>query len=194
MQSVRGFRIGFKTVTTAGQAKFHMRHRIILDRALWLDVTSFWHLAGGWVGAAALSAGIGVYLAAIAAIDLKTLRIPDYLSLPLVAAGLAMAAAGPRDILANHLIGAGAGFLLLAVFGEIFYRLRGREGLGLGDAKLFAAAGAWLGWQSLPYVMVLASIGGLCWALIQARGQIAFGPWIALGFWLCLQVQLFWPT
>lgn len=153
-----------------------------------------WLSSGGWLGAAALSAGIGGYLLAIAVIDLKTLRIPDSLSLPLVAAGLALAATGPKEILADHLIGAGLGFLLLAGFGEIFFRLRDREGLGLGDAKLFAAAGAWLGWQTLPVVLFLASCGGLCWALACSRSrEIAFGPWIALGFWLCLQRKLFWP-
>lgn len=158
-------------------------------------MTLDWLTAGGWLGAAALSAGIGVYLLAIAIIDLKTLRIPDYLSLPLVAAGLVMAATGPSELFADHLIGAGSGFLLLAGLGEIFFRLRDREGLGLGDAKLYAAAGAWLGWQGLPNVMLLASIGGLCWALAHTRSkQIAFGPWIALGFWLCLQPRLFWPA
>ncbi len=158
-------------------------------------MTEFWLHAGGGFGAVALSAGIGLYLYAIARIDLKTLRIPDYLSLPLVAAGLGVAATGSKETLSSHLIGAGAGFLLLAVFGEVFFRLRNREGLGLGDAKLFAAAGAWLGWQSLPYVMLLASVGGLCWALThRSSSQIAFGPWIALGFWLCLQHALFWPV
>ena len=154
-----------------------------------------WLTAIGWWGAAALSASVGFYLLAIAVIDLKTLRIPDYLSLPLVAAGLALTATGPKEILADHLIGAGCGFLLVAGLGEVFFRLRNHEGLGLGDAKLFAAAGAWLGWQSLPVVMLVAAVGGLCWALTHARAtQIAFGPWIALGFWLCLQPMLFWPT
>ncbi len=151
-----------------------------------------WLHAGGWIGGAALSACVGAYLAVIAVIDLKTLRIPDGLSLPLVAAGLLFAATGPRAGLADGLIGAGAGFLVLALFGEIFFRLRQIEGLGLGDAKLFAAAGAWLGWQSLPAVLLLASTGGLLWALTRPRTQpIAFGPWIALGFWMCLQQKLF---
>ena len=155
-------------------------------------MTLDWLHAYGWFGAAALSSGIGIYLLTIAVIDMKTLRIPDYLSLPLVAVGLTLAATGSKEILADALIGAGSGFLLLAVFGEIFFRLRNYEGLGLGDAKLYAAAGAWLGWQGLPNVLLVASVGGLCWAMTRSRTkQIAFGPWIALGFWLCLQPKLF---
>ena len=58
------------------------------------------------------------------------------------------------------------------------------EGLGLGDAKLFAASGTWLGLPLLPYVLLIAALGGLAWALIaRAQGRLAFGPWIALGFW-----------
>lgn len=147
------------------------------------------------IKALALSALVGVWLLTIAVIDLKTLRIPDLLSLPLIALGLAVAAFGPADVFAGKLIGAGVGYLVLAGLGAAYFRLRGQDGLGLGDAKLFAAAGAWLGWQSLPVVLALASVGGLCWALTHPqRDQIAFGPWIALAFWVCLQVQMFGPV
>ena len=67
------------------------------------------------------------------------------------------------------------------------------EGLGLGDAKLFAASGAWLGWQGLPPVLLIAALGGLGQAMLRAAPQrhrpLAFGPWIAVGFfslWLWL--------
>lgn len=144
--------------------------------------------------AVALSGGLGVWLAVIAVIDARTLRIPDGLSLPLIGAGLVAAAFWPASELADRLIGAGAGFLILGAVGEVYFRLRQREGLGLGDAKLFAGAGAWLGWQMLPWVLVVASVAALCRALIhRSRPEIAFGPWLALGFWLCLQVRLFWP-
>ena len=134
-----------------------------------------------------MAAGLGLWLVVIAAIDLITLRIPDILTLPLVALGLVVAGFGGLPILANHLIGAGVGFLILALFGEIFYRMRGIEGLGLGDAKLFAAAGAWLGWQALPMVLLVAASGGLVWALVRRQsGELAFGPWLALGFWVGL--------
>ena len=127
-----------------------------------------------------------LWLGAVALIDLRTLRIPDWLSLPLVATGLALSALSPMPVLAAHLIGAGVAFLLMAGFGALHFRLRAVDGLGLGDAKLYAAAGAWLGWQALPLVLLIAAGGGLIWALVWRRaGQMAFGPWLALGFLLC---------
>lgn len=139
----------------------------------------------------AVAVGLGLWLLVIAVIDLKTLRISDMLSLPLMVFGLIFAGFQDIRILADHLIGAGVGFLVLGLVGEFFFRLRGREGLGLGDAKLFAAAGAWLGWQALPMVLLVAALGGLCWALLRReRGELAFGPWLALGFWLELLLRL----
>jgi leader peptidase (prepilin peptidase) / N-methyltransferase len=77
------------------------------------------------------------------------------------------------------------GFVLLAVIGEVYFRRKGTEGLGLGDAKLFGAAGAWLGWQALPTVLLIGSVGGLVFALIRGRtDRVAFGPWLALGLWV----------
>lgn len=136
-----------------------------------------------------LTVGLGLALAAITLIDLRSLRIPDWLSLPLQAIGLTLAffcqlVPGGRPV--DHLIGAGAGYLLFAAIGAAFFRLRQIEGLGLGDAKLFAAAGAWLGWQGLPQVLLIAAFGGLGQALLRPPARrplpLAFGPWIALGF------------
>ena len=129
-----------------------------------------------------------VMLLAISLIDIRTLRIPDKLSLPLIVMGLALAAVTSRTAALDHAIGAAAAFLLFAGLGEVFFRLRGIDGLGLGDAKLFAAAGAWLGWQNLPLVLLLASVGGLIQALLRQKqkpqAHLAFGPWIALAMGL----------
>ncbi len=134
------------------------------------------------------SLALASMLSAIAVVDLKTHRIPDRLSLPLIAIGLAYAFwSSDRPWLA-HVIGAIAGYASLAGFGALYYRLRGREGLGLGDAKLFAAAGAWLGWQHLPFVLLVASLGGLLYAGVARRAHahspLALGPWLALGLWI----------
>lgn len=129
-----------------------------------------------------------VMLLTISFIDIKTLRIPDKLSLPLIVMGLALAVITSRTAALDHAIGAAAAFLLFAGLGEVFFRFRGIDGLGLGDAKLFAAAGAWLGWQNLPLVLLLASVGGLIQALLWQRqkpqSHLAFGPWIALAMGL----------
>ena len=71
----------------------------------------------------------------------------------------------------------------------LYRRLRGRDGLGLGDAKLLAAAGAWLGLASLPWVVLAAALLGLVLALLRAgplRAETAvpFGPPLALAFWV----------
>lgn len=124
-------------------------------------------------------------LLAIGRADLRTLRIPDALNAALILSGLALAATGPR--LADHVVGAAAGFGLFWAIGEVHFRGTGREGLGLGDAKLFGGAGAWLGWQALPLVLLIAAVGGLVAALVQRRrgggAELAFAPWLALGLW-----------
>lgn len=141
-----------------------------------------------WLG---LTIGLAGVLLAISVVDLRTHRIPDGLSLTLLVAGMGVAwlwpDAGARGVrFADHLIGAAAGFLTFAAIGEVIFRRTAQEALGLGDAKLFGAAGAWLGWQALPQVLLIASLGGLGYALLARRTQrgaaIAFGPWIGLGF------------
>jgi leader peptidase (prepilin peptidase) / N-methyltransferase len=137
---------------------------------------------------AGLTAMLTLILGAIALIDLRHFRIPDMLSLPLIAAGLALALWLPDLPFWPRLAGAVAGFAILGAIGAWYYRRTGTDGLGLGDAKLFAAAGAWLGWQALPAVLLIAALGGLAFAAVAGRTDrheaIAFGPWLALGFWV----------
>jgi leader peptidase (prepilin peptidase) / N-methyltransferase len=124
-------------------------------------------------------------LALLARIDLRERRLPDRLTLPLLLAGLALAAWRVGGVPLDALIGAAAGFLVFWAVGDAHFRLRGVEGLGLGDAKLLAAAGAWLGWRPLPLLVLLAALLALLWALAaQRRGPLAFGPWLAGAFFL----------
>ncbi len=135
-------------------------------------------------------------LAAISIIDWRSQRIPDRLSLPLIAAGLAWSFWFGEKAPSAYAIGAGVGYASLAGFGWLYFRLRGHEGLGLGDAKLFAAGGAWLGWQALPPILLVASIGGILYAVAGALGKasparrIAFGPWLSLAIWLIWVARL----
>jgi len=145
-----------------------------------------------------VSLGLGWTLLALAAIDLRHYLLPDVLTLPLIPAGLAVAYALDPALLPAHALGALLGFAAFAVIGHLYRRLRGRDGLGLGDAKLLAAAGAWLGWAALPSVVVIGAALALAFALAQAQGgaklaltgKLAFGPHLALAFWL---VWLFGP-
>ncbi|QUJ76772.1 prepilin peptidase [Sulfitobacter albidus] len=127
----------------------------------------------------------------LAWIDLRTHRLPDRLTLPLIALGLCGAALEGWDRVVAGAIGGVAAYALLALVGHLHFNRTGREGLGLGDAKLFAAAGTWLGWAALPMVMLIAAGTALVFALLTRRGgtQIAFGPWIALGFMIVWLIQ-----
>lgn len=134
-----------------------------------------------------------VWLPVIAWIDARSLRIPNVASLPLIGLGLLWSATQSTPGLGSALVGAAVGYAVLALIGEVYFRRNGTEGLGLGDAKLFAAAGAWLGWQGLPLVLLIAALAGLVFALLRRPGpdrRIAFGPWLALG----LGVDWLWQT
>jgi leader peptidase (prepilin peptidase)/N-methyltransferase len=144
----------------------------------------------GWLLWASLA--LGWTLLALAAIDLRHYLLPDALTLPLIAAGLAVAWLIDPARLGDHALGAVAGFIGFAVIAWLYQRLREREGLGRGDAKLLGAGGAWLGWQALPSVVALAAVvalavalaGTLLGAKLGATTKIAFGPYLALAIWL----------
>ena len=134
----------------------------------------------------------GWLLLTLAVLDCEHYWLPDALTLPLAALGIGDAALFGGD-LAARLIGLAAGYIGLRAVAAL-YRLRtGRDGLGGGDPKLFAAIGAWLGWQALPWVLVAAAIGGLAWLAVTHRrtgtaitGQtrLAFGTLLAAAAWL----------
>lgn len=132
-------------------------------------------------------------LVSLAQTDLRERRLPDRLTFPLIAMGLAFSAWRVGGVPTQELIGAGCGFLLFWALGEAHFRLRRAEGLGLGDAKLIAAAGAWLGWRDLPLLVLFAAIGALA-AVAAGRlhqREIAFGPWLAAAFLLLWLDRLF---
>jgi leader peptidase (prepilin peptidase)/N-methyltransferase len=144
----------------------------------------------GWVFWASCVLGWG--LLALSLIDAKHFILPDILTLPLIAAGLMVTYFIDTDrVLAHFLAAVIAGGILTLV--AILYRvLRGREGLGLGDAKLYAAGGAWVGLGGLTGIILIACFVALAWALIQCAAhrrlsgtmRIAFGPFLALGIWV----------
>ncbi|MGZ8362365.1 MAG: prepilin peptidase [Caulobacteraceae bacterium] len=144
----------------------------------------------GWLFAATVA--LAWALLTLATVDVIDFRLPDALTLPLTAAGIAASLLLPAPDPAGHLAGAVVGYGALAAVAWAYRRLRGREGLGLGDAKLMAAAGAWLGWQSLPSVLLLACAIAALWLIVVAllkgvtslQSRIAFGAPISLAFWI----------
>lgn len=134
---------------------------------------------------------LAVSLVVGAMIDIANMRLPDWVTLPLLVAGLLFAFL--REELAGLLfngLGALLGFLLFWAVGRIYFQFRGVRGLGLGDAKLLAAAGAWLGPWYLAPIVFCSSIMGLVFVLFMylrgwrptASSAIAFGPFISLAF------------
>jgi len=157
-----------------------------LGVALWA-----WMVAGGVALLASCLLGWG--LLALALIDRRHFLLPDALTLPLLAAGLGVTALLDPPSLPAHAIGAAAGYLAFAGIAALYRRVRGRDGLGLGDAKLLAAGGAWLGWSALPGVVLVAALLGILEVLVArlaggaplaAARPIAFGTWLAAAIWL----------
>lgn len=140
------------------------------------------------------TAVLGWALLVLAEIDRQHFVLPDAITLPLVLAGLGLAAVMPSMQLLDHVIGAVVGFGALWLLAAVYRRLRGRHGLGQGDMKLLAAAGAWLGWQGLASVVLIAAVSGLAGTLaltllrggtrLSGSAAISFGPFLALGIWL----------
>ena len=138
-----------------------------------------------------ISIVLGWALIVLALADISVYRLPDVITLPLIVIGLGTSWWLPTTRLHDHVIGAVLGYAVLAGIAYVYRRLRKREGLGLGDAKLVAAAGAWLGWQALPSVLLIGCGLAFVWlavrALIQGRKtlyeRLAFGAPLCAAIW-----------
>ncbi len=136
---------------------------------------------------AALAAIIYIQvLLALAWIDAETGLLPDILSLSLLWLGLLVNLYGAFTALPDAVVGAVAGYLALWIVCQAFFLLTGRVGMGHGDFKLLAAMGAWLGWMSLPWVLLISSLLALVVALclrlsgrMKAGDALHFGPYLA---------------
>lgn len=149
-----------------------------------LTALAMWHF-GPTVQALAAIAMIWS-LVALFMIDADTQLLPDQITLPLLWLGLLLNLQGYFAPLADAVIGAAAGYLVLWTVYWIFKLVRGREGMGYGDFKLMGALGAWFGWQALPALILMSSIVGAviggAMLLIQRKGSettFPFGPYIA---------------
>lgn len=136
----------------------------------------------GWVWC-----GFSAALLTLALIDWDTTYLPDDITLPLLWAGLLATALGWTGITLQHALwGAAAGYLSLWSIYWLFKLITGKEGMGYGDFKLFAALGAWFGWQALVPIILMASIIGAVIGIamklrsqLREGGYIPFGPFLA---------------
>ncbi len=156
-----------------------------------------WKFGFVWYTAAALL--LTWILVALSGIDIDHQLLPDNMTLPLVWLGLLLSLAPTVASLGlpvdprSSIIGAVAGYLSLWSVYHAFRLLTGKEGMGYGDFKLFAALGAWLGWQMLlPIILLAAATGaviGILMIVLRGRDRnipIPFGPYLAAAGWIAL--------
>jgi leader peptidase (prepilin peptidase)/N-methyltransferase len=152
-----------------------------------------------------LGAGLALVMLAIAVIDWRSFIIPDWLSaagtcLAIVYAAIQEPDAMLQSVATAVLRGAGLALLFFALrYGYV--RLRGRQGLGLGDVKLAFVAGAWLDWLTIPLAIQLAAFAALSAYLLRqlvsgqsmsATNRMPFGLFLAPAIWICWLLEVRW--
>ncbi len=132
-------------------------------------------------------------LIALTLIDLDHMLLPDQITMPLLWLGLLVNINGTFVPLTDAVIGAAVGYMSLFSIFWLFKLLTGKEGMGFGDFKLFALFGAWIGWQLLPILILMASVVGAIIGISlmlfknHQRGQaIPFGPYLAVAGWITM--------
>jgi leader peptidase (prepilin peptidase)/N-methyltransferase len=180
------------------RARISVRYPLVELSTGLLSACVAWHF--GFSSSAACALPITWALVALTGIDMDHQLLPDGITLPLVWAGLLAAVligpvansplpVSPRDAI----LGAAAGYLSLWLVFHGFRLITGKEGMGYGDFKLFAALGAWLGWKLLPLIILLSAASGavLGILMITFRGRdraapMPFGPYLAAAGWLAM--------
>lgn len=133
-------------------------------------------------------------LIVLAVIDMREQILPDQITLPLVWVGLIASILGYWSNPTSAIIGASLGYLSLWSVMHLFKWITGKEGMGYGDFKLNAAIGAWLGWQTVPTVILVSSFLGAIIGLFaiiflghDRRSPFAFGPYLCLAGWVAME-------
>lgn len=158
-------------------------------------VVVFWAFSLYGVTPVALGwAVFGIGLVSLAVIDLRTMLLPDVLTLPLMWLGICMQLFPQTTTigLEASVWGVIAGYVPLWLLAHLYYLVRRRDGLGFGDLKLLAAMGAWSGPAILPLVIFIAALSALIavvsmrlWRRTALGGEFPFGPWIILAYMIC---------
>lgn len=132
-------------------------------------------------------------LVCLTLIDFDHMLLPDQITLPLLWLGLLVNVNGAIVPLNDSVIGAVAGYMSLFSIFWLFKLITGKEGMGHGDFKLVAVFGAWIGWQLLPLLILMASAVGAVIGISmmmfknhQREQAIPFGPYLAIAGWITL--------
>ena len=139
-----------------------------------------------------ISLGLLYALIYLTLFDLREYRLPNIVTYPLILAGIVINGYYSFGVIEHYLIGAIAGYGVIWLLRAYYLKRRSIEAIGLGDAKLLAAAGAWLGWQALPFVLMIASFSAIIIYIFQylrrknidSQTKIPFGPFLCVGFWV----------
>ena len=128
---------------------------------------------------------LGWMLLTLAVLDWRHFWLPDALTLPLAFLGLTLGMWATDVVLIDRIIGTAVGYGALLAIALAYRALRGRDGLGLGDAKLLGALGAWFGWQALPFILLIAAVAGLLVMVATGRARdrtarVPLGTFLAL--------------
>ena len=130
--------------------------------------------------------------------DLRTFRLPDVITLPLILLGLLFNSLSNQRFISfqDAIIGAILGYTCHWLLNLLYRIVKKQDGVGMGDAKLLAALGAWLGWFALPSILLMASLTGLIGGIIwlqwnkqNHRSAFPFGPFLAIAG----IIELLWP-
>jgi leader peptidase (prepilin peptidase)/N-methyltransferase len=164
-----------------------LRYPLVEIATALLFAFAVWHW--GWTPEGAAWCLFSAAILALALIDWDTTILPDDITFPLLWAGLVVAALRWTPLpLAQAVWGAVAGYLSLWLVYHAFRLLTGKHGMGYGDFKLFAALGAWFGWQALVPIILMASVIGAVIGIamkfshgLREGGYVPFGPFLALG-------------
>ncbi len=147
----------------------------------------------GYTPQAAFALVLTWVLIALSFIDIDHQLLPDSITLPVLWIGLALSLFDVYTDTQASIIGAIAGYMVLWTIYQGFKLVTGKEGMGYGDFKLLALFGAWLGWQTLPLIILLSSLVGavigitmIIFAKRDHNIPIPFGPYLAAAGWLAL--------
>ena len=133
----------------------------------------------------------GWLLLPLAILDQRHLWLPNRLVLLLEVGGAIMGPLlTPELDWTARAMGAAVGFLSLELIRHAYKHLRGIDGMGAGDPKLFGALGIWLGWQELPMTLLAASALGLGLVLLMSRREAGHGAALPLGSYLAIAAWL----
>lgn len=175
----------------ACRTRISPRYPLIEALTAALSLMVVWHF--GFSAQAGAALVFTWSMIALAVIDSETQLLPDAITLPILWLGLLLSLFGVFVDAETAIIGAIAGYLSLWSVFQLFRLLTGREGMGRGDFKLLALFGAWMGWQSLPQIILLSAVPGaivgialIAFGRHQQRAPMPFGPYLAIAGWIGL--------